>query len=198
VLLGVRITAEDMVAPGSVEIDFYVVLVGVKGLGLSVAEIVLSARTSRRGVERGTKQRLRHWINRRRDDVVEEWCPGRGQTRGIIELVRSISNSLDRNRVVAEARREPGCANITEVASAFRSGEKAQLFGSRGVVETLPLVIKEKEQLVLDDGTANGAAKHVPAQFVALRIVESVFPGVRIQLVIAEILPDVAVETVGA
>ena len=44
VLLGMRIAAEDVVVVGGVEIDLYVVLVGVDQPGLSVAGIVLRAR----------------------------------------------------------------------------------------------------------------------------------------------------------
>ena len=45
------ITAEEVVLRGGVEIDFYVKLVGIESLSLSVAEIVLEATTGRGGIE---------------------------------------------------------------------------------------------------------------------------------------------------
>ena len=47
VLFRMRIATEDVVARGGVEIDFYIVLVGVKGLRLSVAKVVLQAAPGR-------------------------------------------------------------------------------------------------------------------------------------------------------
>src|SRR6266851_10075766 len=73
------------------------------------------------------------------------------------------------------------------------------------MIEPLSLIIKEEEQLVLHYRAANCAAEHVPAKCrpvkrLALRSdpFESVFPLVRVQLVIAEVFPQVAVEAVGA
>src|ERR1700730_8329328 len=66
------------------------------------------------------------------------------------------------------------------------------------MVKTLPLIVKKEEQLVFDNGTPDGAAEHVPAQLISSRTVKSVFPGVRVQLVIAEVLPDIPMETVSA
>src|SRR6266852_3199686 len=184
-----------MVTLGRVEIDFYVKLVGVESLSLSVAKIVLQAAPGRCGIELGAKQVLSHSIDRRGNDVVGEW---RVAVPGVIELVGPISNALDRNRVVAEAAREPGRANVPKVACPLRSRKETQLLGGGWMVETLPLIVKKEEQLVFDDRTADGAAEHVPAQLVSLRSVKSIFPGVRVQLVIAEVLPDVPVETVSA
>src|SRR5260370_27151162 len=72
------------------------------------------------------------------------------------------------------------------------------------MIEPLYLIIKEEEQLVLHYRAANCAAEHVPAKCrpgkrLALRRdpFESVFPLVRVQLVIAEVLPQITVETVG-
>ena len=72
------------------------------------------------------------------------------------------------------------------------------------MVKSLSLIIKEEEKLVLDYRTADGAAKHVPAKqrprnWLACRTIntfEPVFPLVRIQLVVPEILPEVAMEAV--
>src|SRR5882724_1401805 len=166
-----------MVTFGGVEIDFYVKLVRVESLSLSVAKIVLQAAPGRCGIERGVKQVLGHGIDRRGDDVVNEWCVA---VPGVIELVGPISNALDRNRVVAEAAREPSRANVPKVARPLRSGKETQLLGGGGMVETLPLIIEEKEQLVLNDWTTDGAAEHVPAQLVSPRSIKSIFPGVRI------------------
>jgi hypothetical protein len=122
VLLGVRITAEDMVASGGVEVDFDVVLVGVKGLSLSVAEIILPARAGRSRLKRGAEQRLRDRVkHRHRNLVVKERhaCrPGDARsasyscTRGtrIIELVGPVSDALDCDLVVTNTARESGCA----------------------------------------------------------------------------------------
>ena len=60
------------------------------------------------------------------------------------------------------------------------------------------MIIKKEEQLVLDDGTADRAAKHVPSKLSLGQTVEIILPAVGIQLVVAEVLPDVAVVLVGS
>src|SRR6266478_8916660 len=167
------IAPKNVVALGGVEIDFYVELVGIKSLSFRIAEIVLEAGPGWGGIERRTKQRLRYWINRLCNDVVGEW---RIAVVGIIKLVRPVRYAFDRNRVIAEATRKPCRADVPKVALAFRGGEQTPLLSRGGMVETLPLVIEEEEQLVLDNGTTDGAAEHVPAQLVSPRSVEPVFP----------------------
>src|SRR5882757_7554466 len=70
------------------------------------------------------------------------------------------------------------------------------------MVEALPLVIREKEQLVFPDRAAYGATKHVPTQSrpgqEIARTAEFVFPLVGIQFVVAEELEYIAMETVCA
>src|SRR5437588_909595 len=89
-------------------------------------------------------------------------------------------------------------ANVSKVSGALRCGEDVYLSGRGRDVEPLPLIIKEKEQLVLHYRTADGAAEHVPAQLVLGRLLESVLPRVGIQYVVAEVLPQIPVEAIGA
>src|SRR5882724_7151370 len=189
------ITAEEVVLRGGIEIDFYVKLVGIESLSLNVAEIVLEATTGRGGIEGGTKQSLRHCIDRLGNDVIEK---RRVAVPRIIELVGFVSHIVDYNRVVAEASSEPASANIPKVALTFRRGEDVKELRRGGVVKSLPLIVKEEEQLVLNNGTTDGSTEHVPAQLVSLHFVESVFPRVGVQLVIAKKLPEVPMETVCA
>ena len=69
-LFGVRITAEDVVVPCGVKIDFYVELIRVKSLGFGIAEIVLPTSPGRSRIQRRTEQCCRHWIDWRGDDVI--------------------------------------------------------------------------------------------------------------------------------
>src|SRR5437016_6166041 len=68
------------------------------------------------------------------------------------------------------------------------------------MVEPLPLVVGEKEQLVLNDGSANRPTEHIPAEFrlgYHRRRVEPIFPLVCIQHVVPEELEYITVETIG-
>src|SRR6266567_2027235 len=73
------------------------------------------------------------------------------------------------------------------------------------MIEPLSLIVKEEEQLVLHYRAANCAAKHVPAeQWPVKRFAQpcinpfkSIFPLIRVQFVVAEVLPKISVETVG-
>src|SRR5438552_3137636 len=70
------------------------------------------------------------------------------------------------------------------------------------MVKSLRLIIKEEEQLILDDRPTNRAAEHVPAKLILGYLLvgaqKTVLPVVGIQHVIAEIFPQVSVEAVGA
>src|SRR5215469_9972891 len=70
------------------------------------------------------------------------------------------------------------------------------------MVETLTLVVGEKEKLVFDDWPADATTEHVPAQlwfreFIA-RSAEFIFPLVGVQHIVAEVLPNIAMEPVGS
>src|SRR3974390_877503 len=73
--------------------------------------------------------------------------------------------------------------------------------GGARMVETLPLIIHEEEQLVLDHRATQGSTKHVPAQGRAGKWrgarIDLIFPAIGIQYVIPKIFPDVAVKAVG-
>src|ERR1700722_240835 len=70
------------------------------------------------------------------------------------------------------------------------------------MIETLPLIVGEKEQLVFPHRTTEGAAEHVPAQAAAGQevswSVELVLPLVGVENVVAEELPRGAMELIGA
>src|SRR6476620_4026622 len=87
--------------------------------------------------------------------------------------------------------------DVSKVARALCRRKNADWLGRGGMVKALPLVIEEEEQFVLDDRAANCTAEHIPAEQSSRVVVESVFPRVRVELVIAEELPQVAVEAVG-
>src|SRR5215467_10389762 len=72
------------------------------------------------------------------------------------------------------------------------------------MIESLALVIKEEEQFVLHDGAADGSPEHVPPQrrpgerlAILINPLEAVLPLIGVQLVIAEVFEDVAMETIG-
>ena len=184
-LLGMGITTENVVAIRGVEIDFYVKLVGIESLSLRVAQIVLKTTAGWGGVQRGAKQRLGHWINWLRNHVIRKRQPG----LRIIELVGLVNYIVYRDRVVTDTGREGTIANIPKIALPLLCSEDVEELRGRGVVESLALIVKEEEQLVLDNRTADRATEHIPAQLVCRRRIESIFPGIRVQLVIAKILP---------
>src|SRR5262249_6272736 len=66
------------------------------------------------------------------------------------------------------------------------------------VIETLLLVIEKEEHFVLDDWFINGVAIHISAKGYSRRSSEIVFPAVGVQLVIAEVLPYIAMKIVSA
>ncbi len=61
------------------------------------------------------------------------------------------------------------------------------------MIKSLPLVINKEEEFILEDGTAEGCSEHVPPEFVFRSAGEVIFPFIRVQFVIPEKLPDVAV-----
>src|SRR5205807_1962833 len=89
--------------------------------------------------------------------------------------------------------------DIAEVTVSFLGCEDSEELGGCGMIETLSLVIEEEEQLVFHNWAADRATKHVPAQRCSLHLWdgEVVFPTVRVQLVVAEEFPQVAMELVG-
>src|SRR5882762_586865 len=172
-----RITAEDVIALSGVEIYLYVELVRVKSLGLRITEIVLPACAGRVRIERRVEQRLCYRVNGISNDIVRKRHVA---VQRIVELVSPLRHTLDRNGVITEATRKPSRANIPEVACPLRTGKETRLPGGRRVIETLPLIVKEEEQLVLHDWATDSAAEHVPAQLISRRSIKSVFPGVRV------------------
>ncbi len=70
------------------------------------------------------------------------------------------------------------------------------------MVESLPLIVNEEEELVLQHWSAKRSPKHVPAQRCATNRwrtwIDLVFPLVGVQFVIPEKLPDIAVKSVGS
>src|SRR5690348_14704206 len=69
------------------------------------------------------------------------------------------------------------------------------------MIEPAPLVISKEEQLVLDDGTTQRAAKHIPAKLGRADGsggIEPVFPLVGVQGVVAEKFKHIAVEGIGS
>src|SRR5205814_6364946 len=60
--------------------------------------------------------------------------------------------------------RETRLAKLREITCTFFCRENINRTGAGRMVKALPLIIKKEEQLVLDDGTADRAAKHVPSK----------------------------------
>src|ERR1700722_11545639 len=69
------------------------------------------------------------------------------------------------------------------------------------MVETLSLIVDEKEELVFPNWPAEGATEHVPTQSlpgqIIARTVEFVLPLVGIENIIAEEFPDITVVLIG-
>ena len=87
-------------------------------------------------------------------------------------------------------------ANVAKIPSPFSGSEHIKCLGGRRVVETLSLIIKEEEQLILDYRAPDCAAEHIPAKrrlrqglTVCIDPFEPVLPLIRVQLVVAEVLP---------
>ena len=90
------------------------------------------------------------------------------------------------------------CQQLREVALPFGRSEKCDWAARSRVIETLSLIIDEKEQFVLHDGTAKRSAKHVPAEGGLCETLKIVGPVVGVQGVVSKELEDVAMIAVGA
>src|ERR1700685_4747008 len=86
-------------------------------------------------------------------------------------------------------------ADIAEVAATLSSREHAIKTRRAGVIKSLILKISKEEQFILDDRSAKGAAKHIPAQFGLgnRRGNHLIRPGVRIEDVVSEQFPNITV-----
>src|SRR4029077_15511726 len=175
VLLGMGIAAENMIVPGGVEVDFYVVLTGIDLSGLGVTIIGLRRGSDRSRIKRRGEQSACYRINRFHScNVVVE--NGGVPVQRVIELV---------SRVVADACTcEALGTNVREVASPLRRCKDAEWKGGGRMVKPLRLIIKEEEQLVLEDGAANGSAEHIPPKFRPGISIKPIFPRVRVEHVI--------------
>src|SRR6266849_3607297 len=188
-----RITPENVVVCRGVEIYLDVVLTIVEQRCRGVGGIVPKTGSGWSWVQGRIKQILRYGIDRFHscDIVVEN---GSVPVFRIVELLaRRITQSASETTGVGIVTH----ANIREVSGPLSCREDVEKLGCGRVIETLPLVIKEEEELVLEYRATYGASKHVPAQGGSLSAPKSIFPGIRVQLVIAEVLPQITVETVG-
>src|SRR5215472_3202645 len=203
-----RKTPKDVIFFGRIPITFDVELVIVVRLGNGVECVALRVAIGRLRIERRVKQVCRYRVNHRhRDDIVFKRNPRTGDkvscgtgtayeiTAGIVKLVRNGTFGP----VQADARgiKTTGTEG-PKIPLALRCGEHIKELRVRWVIETLPLVIEKEEHLVLDDWSTNGAAIHIPAKGYSRRSSEIVFPAVGVQLVIAEVLPYIAMKIVSA
>ena len=131
-------------------------------------------------------------------------CARRAGGKGIIELLGEI--------VAKPLPVKAGRADAAEVSLTLRCGEDRIGSRSRGLIVSRALVIHEEEELVLDEGTAQGAAELIPSQnwlqtgavrviharHVGLSFGQAVLPAIGIERIIADEFKGVAVEAVCA
>src|SRR6267378_5342454 len=202
-----RITPENVVIRRGVEIYLDVVLTIVEQRCRGIGGIVAKTRPGWRGVKRRVEQGRCYGINQRRDHIVGKRCVA------VLRVIKLVCDKTIRARVariartgelrrgdsiIANPRCESAATDITKVSSPLRCREYIDELSRGGVIETLSLIIEEEKQLVLEDRTTDCASEHVPAQGGSLSILKFIFPGIRVQLVIAEILPEVSMEAVRA
>ncbi|SRR5258708_1685929 len=193
-LLAMRIAPENVIIRGGVEIYLDIVLAVVEQLCCGIAGIVVKARSGWRWVKRRVEQGLCYRINRfhSRDVVVENRSV---PVLRVIKLVSWVVTNPPIKALRTDVSKVPGPLCCRKYIEGLSRG---------GVIETLSLIVEEEKQLVLEDRPTDCASEHVPAEWcpnkrLALlsNSVKSIFPGIRVQLVIAEILPEITVETVG-
>src|SRR5581483_6719963 len=117
--------------------------------------------------------------------------------KGIVELVDDVAVAIP---VITNSCCKPAGANIPEVSSSFGIREYTDLLRAGRMIEALRLPIEEEEQLVLHNRAADRSAEHVPPKLILGKCsgwpIKSVLPLVRVQLVVAEEFPEIAVERV--
>ncbi len=90
------------------------------------------------------------------------------------------------------------CQQLRKIALAFRRGQYGENAARRRLIVARTLVIREKEQLVANNASAEGCAELVPAQQRPRQPGPVVAPVVCVQFVVANKLKSVAVERVRA
>src|SRR5439155_12734176 len=181
--------------------------------GSVVDRILLQLRAGAEGfrIERGVEQILRHRADHcQRNLVVREWHASRrlGRRRsawcrkrcaGVIQLFVSIGSRA--TNTPSETCR----AKSAKVSGTL--GGRKDVFCAEGArnIETLALVVNEEKELVLEDWTAQGSTKHIPAQFrlwkrvpgpssISMKIIG---PTVGIEFIVPEKLPNISVVAIG-
>src|SRR5512146_474541 len=203
------VTAENVVLLGRVVVNFDVVLVVVEHLGDGLKGVVLRVSVDRRRIQRRIEQRLGNRIDHAGGNPVEgegststrnEICRRTRSSSAGAGIVKLVGNLIVLIAVPADSGGvKAAAAERSKIPPALRRGKDVEERSGGWVVETLSLVVKEEEELVLDYGAADSAAEHVPAQrrTVDSGVGEIIFPAVGVQHIVAEILPQVAMESVG-
>src|SRR6185437_4009513 len=88
-------------------------------------------------------------------------------------------------------------AQIAQVPAEVLRGEGGLRSAGGRQVKARTLIVREKEELVLLDGSAEGGSVFIPALARGRHAIEVIAPLVGVEKVIAEILEQVAVEAVG-
>ncbi len=164
-------------------VDPHISLVCIVVTSSGVDEVVHQIAIQRQRVKTRRKQVSDHRIDHAQGNlIVRKGCPVtvRIQLKWVVQL---------------DALR---CQQLREVALPFGCGEKREGAARRRVIETLSLIVDEKEQFVLHDGATKRRAKHIPAECGLRETQKIVGPVVGVKQIIAEELEDVAVIAVGA
>src|SRR5215469_4144673 len=181
------IACREVVAIGDVVITLNIELVRIELLRLDIARVV--SRDVTAGclqVKRRAEQGLRYRVNGESNFV-------EGKRSMRVRIVDLICCNRTDTRAIEFSSTQTG-----EVSRLLRRGENVNTLRRCRVIEPLCLVIEEEEQLVLDNRSADRATKHVPAQFRPSQVLEVVLPLICVQLVIAEVLPQIAMKAVCA
>src|SRR5215469_11426629 len=174
-----RPPAHDVVLLRGHKINLQVSLEGVRSELLHVVGNLVSR------IELGVDDVLRSVAEPAYGDFVESKCCAgcrvRTRTR-IVDLLRGIS---------ADSRPAESCGTERpKVTTTLRDRDGLQLRDSSRLAKERLLVVGEEKQLVLDDGTAEGAAKVVIALAWPGKLVEVERPVVGIQTSAAKILVE--------
>src|SRR5579863_1791301 len=174
-------------------VNLNVTLIAVVLIRDFLQRVVRQVTVDRLGVKRGSKQRCRNRADHAgRNNVAREGaadCRGDAWRPVLARRARAWIVDLHRCLLVEER---------AEIARLLGRSEHSDEAAGGWVIETLSLIIDEKEQLILNDLTTQRATVHVPTNGSARNCrrtrVDLVFPLVRVQLVVPEELPHIAME----
>src|SRR6266849_4237749 len=196
-LKGAREAARNQILVGQSIVNLGIALIAVKGSRPFLNGVIGQIVVDDLRVERRCKQSSRDWANHAgRNHIARKRLPrGSGYACSAVLPGSPLTG-------VIQLDRGGGGLKCAKVAGLFCGCVHRYETACGRMVESLPLIVNEEEEFVLEDRSTEGSSKHVPAQRCASDRrragIDLVFPLVGVQLVIAEEFPDIAVKRIGA